>query len=395
MKIAYFDLISGLSGDMTVGALLHLGLPRRRLELELKKLTELKYRIDVDKKLTHGIYATRFRVHAQDKGRERSWQEIRLLIQRSRIPVEVKERAITIFTRLAQAEGKIHRVRPENVHFHEIGATDSIVDIVAVALGIHYLGIETFAFSPAPLGRGLTQSRHGTLPVPAPATLELLKNHPLQWTHLNGETVTPTGAAIISTLESHHGEPPSMTIEKTGYGAGEREFPDRPNFVRILLGENKPDWHQDEMLVLETNIDDTNPELYDYVLARLFSAGARDVSLAPIQMKKNRPGTLLRIIAEPSDKDRLAEIVFRETSTIGIRYYPVKRIILKRRLSRLKTRFGTVGIKVIEEPGGEKRAAPEYDELRKIAQVKRVPLKMLYDEVRRNFEGLNPRRRKR
>jgi hypothetical protein len=186
-----------------------------------------------------------------------------------------------------------------------------------------------------------------------------------------------------------------MTIEKTGYGAGEREFPDRPNFVRILLGENKPDWHQDEMLVLETNIDDTNPELYDYVLARLFSAGARDVSLAPIQMKKNRPGTLLRIIAEPSDKDRLAEIVFRETSTIGIRYYPVKRIILKRRLSRLKTRFGIVGIKVIEEPDGGKRAAPEYDELRKIAQAKGVPLKTLYDEVRRNFEGRNPRHRKR
>jgi uncharacterized protein (DUF111 family) len=176
-----------------------------------------------------------------------------------------------------------------------------------------------------------------------------------------------------------------MTIEKIGYGAGEREFPDRPNLLRVLLGERGPAWGHDEMLVLETNIDDMNPEIYDYVLDRLFAAGARDVSLSPIQMKKNRPGTLLRIIGEPSTRNRLAEIIFKETSTIGIRYYPVKRLVLKRVPLRLKTRFGSVWVKIIEEPDGEKRIVPEYEELKKLAEVKKIPLKWLYDEVLGSF----------
>ncbi|MEE9549521.1 MAG: nickel pincer cofactor biosynthesis protein LarC [Candidatus Binatia bacterium] len=395
MRIAYFDLISGLSGDMTVGALLHLGLPRGKLERELKKLPGLRYRLEVSKKFVNGIQATRFRVRAEESGAGRSWKMIRKIIKQSSLESDVKDRGLDIFARLAEAEGRIHGVPPDRVHFHEVGAIDSIVDIMATAIGTHHFKIDSFVFSSVPLGRGVTPSRHGLLPVPAPATLELLKGVSVQWINLDGETITPTGAAILSALGSQVEDAPRMTIEKIGYGAGEREFPDRPNLLRVLLGERGPAWGHDEMLVLETNIDDMNPEIYDYVLDRLFAAGARDVSLSPIQMKKNRPGTLLRIIAEPSDKDRLAEIVFRETSTIGVRYYPVKRIILKRKLSRLKTRFGTVDIKVIEEPGGGKRAAPEYDQLRKIAQAKRVPLKMLYDEVRRNFEGLNPRRRKR
>jgi len=199
--------------------------------------------------------------------------------------------------------------------------------------------------------------------------------------------VTPTGAAILSALGSGFGEAPRMTIEKVGYGAGEREFPDRPNVIRLVLGQDNPAWDQDAMVVIETNIDDMNPEFYDYVLDRLYAAGARDVFLSAIQMKKNRPGTLLRIIAEPALREKLAEIIFRETSTIGLRYYPVKRVILKRSASRLKTKFGTIKVKIIEELDGTKRATPEYEDLRRIAEAEKIPLKVLYDEVLKSFKG--------
>ncbi|MCH7912676.1 MAG: nickel pincer cofactor biosynthesis protein LarC [Deltaproteobacteria bacterium] len=385
MRIAYFDLISGLSGDMTVGALLHLGLPRGKLERELKKLPGLRYRLEVSKKFVNGIEATRFRVRVEESGAGRSWKTIRKIIKQSSLEADVKDRGLDIFARLAEAEGTIHGVPPDRVHFHEVGAIDSIVDIMATAIGTHHLKIDSFVFSSVPLGRGVTPSRHGPLPVPAPATLELLKGVSVQWINLDGETITPTGAAILSALGSQVEDAPRMTIEKIGYGAGEREFPDRPNLLRVLLGETGPAWGHDEMVVLETNIDDMNPEIYDYVLDRLFAAGARDVSLSPIQMKKNRPGTLLRIIGEPSTRDRLAEIIFKETSTIGIRYYPVKRLVLKRVPLRLKTRFGSVWVKMIEEPDGEKRIVPEYEELKKLAEVKKIPLKWLYDEVLGSF----------
>jgi len=387
MRIAYGDLIGGISGDMFVGALLDLGLPLAELKSELKKLPSLSYRIEVTKKSLHKIHATRFRVISKDKGPERSWKEIRSLIERTPLPSEVKECGLTIFRRLAEAEGKIHGVPPDRVHFHEVGATDSIVDIMAAALAVHHLKIESFHFSPIPLGRGLTRSRHGALPLPGPATLELLKGLPVEWTHLQGETVTPTGAAILSALGSGFGEAPRMTIEKVGYGAGEREFPDRPNVIRLVLGQDNPAWDQDAMVVIETNIDDMNPEFYDYVLDRLYAAGARDVFLSAIQMKKNRPGTLLRIIAEPALREKLAEIIFRETSTIGLRYYPVKRVILKRSASRLTTKFGTIKVKIIEEPDGTKRATPEYEDLRRIAEAEKIPLKVLYDEVLKSFKG--------
>lgn len=389
MRIAYFDLISGLSGDMTVGALLDLGLPQTKLRRELARMSGLKCRFTVHKKFVHGIQSVSFRVQGEKNTHPRSWVEIKGLIERSSLKDEIKKRGLDIFAKLAEVEGKIHGVKTEKVHFHEVGGVDSIVDIMAVAIGTHYFKIDSFAFSRIPLGRGLTLSRHGPLPLPAPATLELLKGFPVQGTPLEGETMTPTGAAILCALASHVGEIPQMTIHKIGYGAGTREFPDRPNIVRVLLGEGARTWVQDEMLVMETNIDDMNPELYDYLLDRLFDGGARDVSLSPIQMKKNRPGTLLRIIAEPAFRDRLAEIVLQETSTIGLRCYPVQRVILKRVSRKLKTRFGIVRIKVVELPGGGQRATPEYEDLRKLAQTKKVPLKALYDEVLVSFKNLS------
>ena len=387
MRIAYGDLIGGVSGDMFVAALLDLGLPLDQLKSELKKVSTLKYRLEVAKKTVQGIQATRFRVICGKKEPERRWKDIRGLIQQSALDPGVKEKGLKIFARLAEAEGKIHGFAPDKVHFHEVGATDSIVDIISAAIAIRHLKIDSFYFSRIPLGRGVTRSRHGPLPLPGPATLELLKGLPVQWIDLDGETVTPTGAAIITTLGSHFGEAPRMTVEKIGYGAGEREFPDRPNILRLVLGQDDAAWEQDDMLVIETNIDDMNPEFYDYVLDRLFAAGAREVFLSPIQMKKNRPGTLLRIIAEPALREKLSQIVFQETSTIGLRYYPVKRVTLKRTASHVKTKFGTVRVKIIEEPDGTKRATPEYEDLKLIAQAKKIPLKVLYDEVVKSFRG--------
>ncbi len=386
MRVIYGDLIGGVSGDMFVGALLDLGLELDKLKSELKKLPGLNYRLEVTKKTVYGIRATRFRVVCGKREPERPWKEIRDLIRQSALDPEVKEKGLKIFTRLAEAEGKIHGVAPGKVHFHEVGATDSIVDIISAAIAIHHLKIDSFHFSRIPLGRGVTRSRHGPLPLPGPATLELLKGLPVQWVDLNGETVTPTGAAIIAALGSHFGEAPRMTIEKIGYGAGQKEFPDRPNLFRLILGADETSWKQEEMLVMETNIDDMNPEFYDYVLDRLFAAGARDVFLSSIQMKKNRPGTLLSVIAEPSLREKLSGIIFRETTTIGLRYYPVNRMILKRTASRVKTKFGTVKVKIIEEPDGTKRTTPEYKDLRRIAAAKKIPLKALYDEVLRSIK---------
>jgi pyridinium-3,5-bisthiocarboxylic acid mononucleotide nickel chelatase len=384
MRIAYGDLIGGISGDMFVGAMLDLGLPLNRLKSELKKIPTLNYRLEVAKKTIHSIGATRFHVICPDQEAGRSWRQIQSLVNRSSLPPAVKETGIKIFARLAEAEGKIHRIAPEKVHFHEIGATDSIVDIMAAAAGTHELGIDAFHFSRIPLGRGLTRALHGPLPVPGPATLELLKGLPVQGIDLDGETVTPTGAAILSTLGKSFGAQPSMTMEKIGYGAGQRDFPNRPNVFRLVIGTDATLSSQEEMLVIETNIDDMNPEFYDYVFDRLLAAGARDVFLSPVQMKKNRPGTLLRVIAEPKDRDTLARIILSETSTIGVRYYPVGRIILKRISEKLKTRYGTIRVKVVEEPDGTKRVAPEYDDLKRIAAAKKIPLKLLYDELARS-----------
>jgi len=384
MRIAYGDLIGGISGDMFVGAMLDLGLPLNRLKSELKKIPTLNYRLEVAKKTIHSIGATRFHVICPDQEAGRSWRQIQSLVNRSSLPPAVKEAGIKIFARLAEAEGKIHRIAPEKVHFHEIGATDSIVDIMAAATGTHELGIDAFHFSRIPLGRGLTRALHGPLPIPGPATLELLKGLPVQGIDLDGETVTPTGAAILSTLGKSFGAQPSMTIEKIGYGAGQKNFPNRPNLFRLVIGTDAVPWSQEEMLVIETNIDDMNPEFYDYVFDRLLAAGARDVFLSPVQMKKNRPGTLLRVIAEPKDRDTLARIILSETSTIGVRYYPVGRIILKRISEKLKTRHGTISVKVVEEPDGTKRVTPEYDDLKRIATAKKIPLKLLYDELARS-----------
>ena len=386
MRIAYGDLIGGISGDMFVAALLDLGLPLELLTRELRKIATLRFELDAVKKPIHAIAAIQFRVRSPSNEAPRSWKEIRQLIDASELASEVKETGLKIFQRLAEVEGKIHGVPTGEVHFHEVGATDSIVDIVAAAIGFHELKIDTVHFSKVPLGRGVTQSGHGPLPVPGPATLELLKGLPVQWTQLAGETVTPTGAAIMSVLGTSFGEQPSMIVEKIGYGAGQKEWPDRPNLFRLILGASAESWRQEEMLVIETNIDDMNPQFYDYVMDRLFAAGARDVFLSPIQMKKNRPAILVQVIAALHDRAKLAHILFEETSTIGIRYHSVKRMTLKRSAGAIKTRYGSIRIKVIDQADGVQRVTPEYDDLKRIAAAKKISLKSLHDEVMKNLK---------
>lgn len=388
MRIAYGDLIGGVSGDMFVAALLDAGLSLARLKSELKKIPVLRFSLKTSKKTVHGIRAVRFEVICGKNDPARSWNQIRLMIRQSKLHPGVKDTALKIFARLAEAEAKVHGIPVDKVHFHEVGATDSIVDIVGAAVAVHELKIEAFHFSPIPLGRGLTRTRHGPLPVPGPATLELLKGLPVKGIDVDDETVTPTGAAIVSALGKSFGAHSPMTVERVGYGAGQKEFVHRPNLFRVVLGSGgEAGWKEESMLVIETNIDDMNPQFHDYVMDRLFAAGARDVFLSPVQMKKNRPATLLSVIAEPKDRDELARILLDETTSIGVRFYPVGRVILNRSLENVKTRYGNVRVKVAELPGGTKRAAPEYDDLKKIAAAKKIPLKLLHDEVMRNYRS--------
>ena len=383
MKIAYGDLIGGVSGDMFVAALLDLGLPLKKLRAELSKIPTLKFELKAAKKLVHSIHAAQFHVICAKNESPRSWKQIRDLIKRSELATTIKTTGLEIFTCLAAAEAKIHGIAVDKVHFHEVGATDSIVDIMAAAIGIQELGIDAFHFSRIPLGHGITRSQHGPLPVPGPATVELLKGLPVFGVEIDAETVTPTGAALVRALGKTFGAQPAMTIDKIGYGTGQKTFPTRPNLFRVIVGDADAGWSQEQMLAIETNIDDMNPQFYDHVMERLFAAGARDVFFAPIQMKKNRPGTLLRVIAEPRDREKLARIIFHETSTIGIRYYPIGRIILKRASKKIKTRYGEVTVKIVEQPDGRKRALPEYDDIKRLAAAKKVPIKLIYDEAMR------------
>jgi len=386
MKIAYGDLIGGISGDMFVAAMIDLGLPLSKLKAELKKIPTLKFDLKVSKKTVHAVRAAQFQVICPRHEPPRSWQQIRRLLERSKLAAPVKSTTIDIFTRLAQAEAKVHGVTVDYVHFHEVGATDSIVDIVAAAIGVRELAIDQLHFSRIPLGRGLTRSQHGPLPVPGPATMELLKGLPTFGIDLESETVTPTGAALLTALGSSFGNQPAMTIDKIGYGTGQKEFPNRPNLLRLAIGANAANLQHEEMLVIETNIDDMNPQHFDHVMERLFAAGARDVFLAPIQMKKNRPATLLTVVCEIAQRDRLAAVILQETTTIGVRYYPVNRILLARAAKKVKTRFGEVTVKIVTEPNGRQRATPEYDDLKRIAATQRISLKTIHDEAMRQLK---------
>jgi pyridinium-3,5-bisthiocarboxylic acid mononucleotide nickel chelatase len=387
VKVAYFDAFAGISGDMTIGALLQLGVSLDAIRAELAKMALHGYELSQTERVVHGIRATKFHVTVTETSSERSFRAIAAMLHDSTLLPQVKNTALRIFTALADAEGRVHGIEPEAVHFHEVGAVDAIVDIVGAAFGFYALGIDKVYASALPLGMGFVPSRHGILPIPAPATVELLRDRPVRLEDGDAELVTPTGAAIITAM-AETARAPQLQMTAVGYGAGERTLLDRPNLLRILIGRPVVTLQTEQMLVLETNIDDLNPELYEHVMERLFAAGARDVFLCPIYMKKTRPGLLLWVLGEEADYERLSTLIFAETSTLGIRSYLVTRLALQRESKEVATPYGTVRVKIAQRPDGGVSVAPEYEDCKRLARERAMPLKTIYDAAVRSATAI-------
>ena len=366
----YLDAFSGISGDMLVGALADAGADQKAIANAVASM-DTGASVSFQKVKRCGIAATQFWVAVPDGQKPRHLGHILDAIAKADLPGRAKHNAQSVFRKLGEAEAEVHQVPIEKVHFHEVGAADSIADIVGACLAFDLLQIESVVCSPLNVGSGVIQSEHGLLPVPAPATARLLKDAPVYSRGPAVELTTPTGAAVAATLATHFGVLPSMKIAHTGYGAGARDFPESPNVLRVLLGKTGTAEEALEVAVIESNIDDLNPQVLAYAAERLMEAGALDVSLEPIIMKKGRPGTLLRIIARPEDRQRLSEIIFAETSTLGVRCYSAERQVRERTSANVETRYGTVRMKVSEEGS----FAPEYEDCRKLAHDKGVPLK--------------------
>lgn len=395
--LAYFDCFSGISGDMTLGALIHLGVPLTWLKESIARLPLTGFDIRVADVEYNGILAKRVEVQAGDEHHHRHYSDIRTMIEKSPLPDPARIMALAIFKRLAEAEAGIHGCRPEDVHFHEVGAVDAIVDVVGTALGLHHLGITEAVCAPVPTGRGFVNCRHGRLPVPAPATAALLSGVPTVGTEIEYELTTPTGAAIVTTAAAAFGPRPSMTVSVIGYGAGRRNIDPGPNLLRIMIGErtinqtsDDSEFKCDQIVIAETSIDNMNPEFFGFVMDRLFEAGALDVVWIPVQMKKNRPGTLLQALCT---RERLAAItrcLLTETTSLGVRYHEANRYLLERDQVTIESSFGRIPVKRVRYPRGEVRCVPEYEVCRRIALEKGLPLRIVYDVVAREAAAQNP-----
>lgn len=388
MTLAYFDCFSGISGDMTLGALCGLGVPVDWLKEQIQRLPLSGFDIVRRDVLRNGIQAVQVEVIAGETHHHRNFGHIRDLLEQSPLPQAVKNQSLAIFRKIAEAEARIHGCRIEEVHFHEVGGIDAIVDIVGTCLGLNRLGITQIIASSLPLGSGVVRSQHGVLPVPAPATVEILKGIPVYAGNAGAELVTPTGAAIVASLAAGFGPLPTMRIEQCAYGAGQREFEDRPNLLRIMVGQAvlPAALHagSDEKLVmLETCIDDMNPEIYGYLMEKLFADGVLDVFWSPIYMKKNRPGIMVQVLCAPEKKDAAVARILSETTSLGVRYYTVGRISLPRKVVELKTRFGLLKAKQVTGVDGQVRVVPEYEVCRKIAEQYGVTLQSVYEAVAR------------
>lgn len=383
MRVLYFDAIAGVSGDMTVAALLALGLPWDVLRAALEMLPVHGYALHTYLRKLHGIEARRFELQLESRhaGHEhRRWRDIRAMLEQARLAPGVRERALLVFHKLAVAEAKVHGVPPEDVAFHEVGAVDSIVDIVAASVGFEHFGVQRAYVSELPLGRGVVSSQHGPIPVPGPATLELLRNYRVRFEEGAGELVTPTGAALVAAFARPHPAPPLRPLA-VGYGAGARELRDRPNVLRLVLAEEASPGVPEEMFVVETNLDDLSPQWFEWIAERLFASGARDVWVAPVQMKKSRPGFVLAALAEPTFLQRVAECMLEESPTLGVRSYAVRRYVLPREESTVATRYGEIRVKIARTPAGRTRVVPEYADCRQAAERSGEPLAVVYAEV--------------
>lgn len=391
MKIAYFDCFSGASGDMLLGALVDSGLSLPSLQKELSKLSLRSWNISAKSVKKGAISSTKVTISVKNlksKHSHTTLKEIISIIKHSKLTEDVKKNAVNIFMKLAYAEGKVHKVNPLNVEFHEVGAIDSIIDIVGTCIGIELLGIEKIYSSRLPITCGSINTEHGTLPVPAPATLELLRNYPVYYLDTQEELVTPTGAAILVTLTEEMGTFLEMTIESIGYGAGSKDLGERPNCLRVVIGETIGKNFDDVVWVLETNLDNTSGEVIGYLYDKLFEAGAFDIYTTPIQMKKSRPAVLLSVITPSMNIKKIEKIIFRETSTFGIRRYPVERTKLERNVITVKTKYGNIRLKIGRFDGKIIKAIPEYEDLKIVAGKSGLPLtklaKLSLEQLKRN-----------
>lgn len=394
MKIAYFDCFSGISGDMCIGALVDAGVDLSEIKNGLKKLPIENYSLSVRKVLRCGISATKVDVIIKAKGKRlkaeaknqkseaKKWNDIEKIIKSSSLPDNIKQKGLHIFTRLFEAEAKIHDEPFDNVHLHELGGVDCLVDIFGTLIGLDILGVEEIYTSLINLGSGSIKTEHGILPVPAPATIELLKDYPVYSSDIPFELTTPTGAAIISGLKSKSSPLPEIRIEKIGYGAGNKDIKAIPNTLRILVGEEtNADRGEDFVTIIETNIDDMNPQIYEHVVEELFRAGALDVFMESIIMKKGRPAIKLTAISKDNNIEKLTDILFRETTTIGVRFYKAQRKTLDREIKKIKTKYGDVRVKTSFLKGAVINISPEYEDVKAISRKTKIPIKTIMEEV--------------
>ncbi|RME80472.1 MAG: nickel pincer cofactor biosynthesis protein LarC [Caldilineae bacterium] len=381
-SLAYLDIPIGVSGDMLLGALVDAGLELAILQAALDALPIPGVHVEAAQVRKRGIAATQVTIRAPRQNQHRHLADIQAILQRSALPEAVQRQSLAVFRRLAQAEARVHGVQPEEVHFHEVGALDAIADVVGVVAGVQALGIEMLYASPLPLSHGQVHTEHGLLPVPPPAVLALLEGVPVRGIDVEGETVTPTGAALVTTLAAGFGPPPPMQLARVAHGAGAREFP-LPNIVRLLLGRATAvgaatGAREETLVLLATNVDDMNPEWLAPLLEDLLAKGALDAWLVPLSMKKGRPGFEINVLSPVTAVDSLKAHIFAHTSTLGIRQLAVVRHALPRRQEVVETTYGTIRIKVAEYAAGRYRAAPEYEDCRAAARAHNVSLAEVY-----------------
>jgi len=389
--IAYLDIVGGISGDMTLGAFVHAGVPIEYLREELSNIHLHGYHLECRQEMRNAMSGIKIDVvteehahdhhHHQPHHEHRGLRDILEMIENSTLPARVKERAAKIFTVIGEAEAKVHDTTLDKIHFHEVGAVDSIVDIVGSCICLEYFGIDALYTSPVKLGSGGTvTTQHGVMPIPTPATIEILRGYPTALTAIPFELTTPTGAGIVKALSSGTLDMERLLVKSIGYGYGTREIPQIPNLLRVFVGELEPLYHHDELVTVECNIDNMNPEILPFVIERLLGSGAHDAYIIPVIMKKGRPGHLLSVLVNRGALDPILQIVFAETTTLGVRIQPVERKKLVRTSKVVPTRFGDMKVKLIVFDGKE-RLAPEYEECKRIALEKNIPLIEVYRAV--------------
>ncbi len=383
MKILYFDCFSGASGDMLLGALAALGADLAIVEKELNTILPQQIKLSTSSVVVQGIEATDVKVKNTSSATFTGLAEVKEILLRSSLPTNERTAALEVFTRLASCEARIHGVPIDKVHFHELGAIDTLADVIGFLLALRQLGVKKLFCSPLPMARGLLQMAHGQYPLPAPATLELLKGTPCYGVEANLELVTPTGAAILTTLCQDFGPFPSMTISEVGYGAGKNQRVDVPNLLRVISGQATTSLTKEETVgIIETNLDDMNPEYFSFLFEKFFQLeGALDLSVQPIVMKKNRPGFHVQCLVKPDFIPLFANLLFEETSTLGVRYRLEKRLVLPWRSEEIVTRWGRALVKVCEYNDGSIRIAPEYESCRAIAFRTGIPIRQVVDEI--------------